>query len=181
MRALILSALVGIALSATAAGAARTTNPKNLLLRASDVPAGAKRLAFGGTSGGIKIPRTVRGKAAYVAYRFKNGKRTEAVASAVGTLASTRDAHDVFIKLRKDARKAAGGLKTIRLQKLGDEQIAVGSAVPLASSGVVVVRSGTVIWEIVVAAYPGFSKARAKAELVKYARRGKARAGGGGG
>jgi len=178
MRAQTIIATLAVAgLAASAVNAAGTTDPKNLLLRSTDVPAGAKRVSFGGAKGGIKIPRTVHGKSAYVGYKFKNGSRSETVGDAVGTVASSGDAHDVFVKLKRDITRVAA-LHRITLPKYGDEQVSLRFSLQVASSGVVLVRSGNVLWEVVVTEIPAASKAQMLTELKKYARKAKSRAGG---
>jgi hypothetical protein len=177
MRArLLLTALVAVLVTAASVSAAAARSAKDLILHASDVPAGAKRISFGGAKGTIKIPRTVHGQEAYVAYRFKNGSKAELVASAAGILANTRDAHDVFVSLRKKVIKG-GGFRRLSVRKYGDEQVTLGVAVRAASVGIILVRSGATLWEVAVSAYPGFSKAKQTSELEKYASKGKARAG----
>jgi len=170
----IIAALAVAGLAASAVNAAGTTDPKNLLLRSSDFPAGAKRVSFGGKTGGIKIPRTVRGKSAYVAYKFKNGSRSESVAEAVGTVASSGDAHDVFVKLKRDITRVQS-LHRIKVPRYGDEQVSLRFSLQVASSAVVLVRSGNMLWEVVVTEIPSVSKAQATAELEKYARKAKDR------
>jgi hypothetical protein len=171
----IIAALAVAGLAASAVNAAGTSNPKDLLLRSSDVPAGAKRVSFGGAKGAIKIPRTVHGKSAYVGYRFKNGSRSESVAEAVGTVASSGDAHDVFVKLKRDITRIPS-LHRINVPKYGDEQVSLRFSLQVASSGVVLVRLGNMLWEVVVTEIPGASKAQVTAELEKYARKAKDRA-----
>jgi hypothetical protein len=175
MRAgLIVAVLVTSGLAVGVAFAA-TSSAKDRVLQRSDMPAGAKRVSFGASTGSIKIPRTVRGTAAYSAYKFKNSSKREYVASAAGTVATVRDAHDVFVKLRKDAT-GSGPFHRLKVPRYGDEQVAFGVAVSAASAGVLLVRSGKVLWEVAVSAVPGFSKAKALGELNKYARKEQARA-----
>ena len=178
MRARATFLLLGIAgLAASGAMAAATANSKDLLLRSSDVPAGAKRVSFGGTTGAIKIPRTVHGQAAYVAYTFTNRSRRETVGNAVGKLGSTRDAHDVYLDLKGKAKNEAG-FHRLSLPGYGNEQFAFGTATRAVSLGVVVARSGSVLWEVIVSDLPGFSEAQLTGELDKYARKAKKRAAG---
>jgi hypothetical protein len=172
----ILITFVAAGLAAASAGAGVSSSPKDLLLKSSDLPAGAKRVAFGGERGAIKIPRTVHGRVAYVAYRFKSGSRTEGIGEAVGTLTNSRDAHDVYSSLKRKAAKQLKTFPRLALSKYGDEQFAVGVARPFAIS-VLIVRSGSVIWELVVSAYPAFSKRQLTAELSKYAAKANSRAG----
>ncbi len=171
----IIVALAVAGLTASVVNAAGTANPKDLLLRSSDVPAGAKRVTFGAAKGSIKIPRTVHGKSAYIGYSFKNGSRSETVANAVGTVASSSDAHDVFVKLKNDLTNESA-IHRVLVPKYGDEQVAVGVAVRTVSTQAVIVRSGNLLWEVIVYDLPGLSKAQAKAELEKYARKAKDRA-----
>jgi hypothetical protein len=171
----ILLVTVGAAIAAGATSAAGSTNPKRLLLRASDMPAGAERVTFGGSTGSIEIPRKIHGKAAYVAYKFEKGSRQESVGEAVGTFTSTHDAHAVFANLRRKASSEVA-LPPIKVKRFGNEQFARGSAKSAFSLGMLVVRSRSVIWEIVVGASPGLSKARLVSELQKYAAKAKARA-----
>ena len=178
MRARMTFLVLGFAgLAASAAMAAATVNAKDLLLRSSDVPAGAKRVSFGGTTGAITIPRTVRGQAGYVAYAFRSGSRRETVGNAVGKLASTRDAHDVYLNLKGKAKNEAG-FHRLSLPGYGNEQFAFGTATRAVSLGVVVVRSGSVLWEVIVSDFPGFAESQLKAELGKYAAKAKKRAAG---
>ena len=172
----VLAVVVALAgLAAGAALAAVATDPKELLLRSSDVPAGAKRVSFGGTSGAIRIPRTVHGKAAYVAYSFKNGARRESVGNAVGALGSTGDAHDVFLDLKEKAAKG-GGFHRLSVPSYGDEQVALGIANRAVSGGILLARSGPVLWEVIVSDFPGFTESQLRGELEKYAARAKKRA-----
>jgi len=159
--------LAGAGVAATAAIAASSVDPKVLLLRSSDVPAGAKRVSFGGTSGAITIPRTVRGKAAYVAYAFTHRSRRETVGNAVGALAGARDAHDVFLNLESKAKNEAG-FHRLPVRSFGDEQFAFGTATRALSLGVIVARSGSVLWEVIVSNFPGFTQGQLTAELETY-------------
>jgi hypothetical protein len=172
-RALLLAPLAAGALAAAAAGA---TSPRTLVLKKSDVPAGAKRIAFGSATGTIKLPRRVHGRAAYVAYKFKNGKRVEVVGSAAAIVVSTPDAHAAFTALRRNLVRRST-FYAIRLPKYGDEQFAMGITIRPASAAVLVVRSGTKLWEVGVSNFPGLTKARLKVELSKYAGKADARAG----
>ena len=171
---IILIALVAAAVAASGVNAAGTANPKDLLLRSSDMPAGATRVSFGGTQGAIKIPQTVHGKAAYAAFKFKNGSRRETVGEALGVLASSSDAHAVFAKLKAQAPKAL--FQRLSLRRYGNEQFAFGTANRGVAIGVLVVRSGSEVWELVAGAYPGFTKSGLIAEMQKYAAKAKARA-----
>ena len=165
--AILLIALVTVAVAVGSVGAATTANPKDMLLRSSDMPSGAKRVKFGATSGTIRVPKLIHGKAAYVGYRFKNGRSTELIADAAGVVTSG-DAHAAFLNLKKKLTSNSG-LKRIALPKYGDEQVGLGVGALGASAAVVLVRKGSSIWELVVVGYPSFSKAKAKSELEKYA------------
>ncbi len=160
--------------TAVGVGAALATNPKDLLLKASDVPSGAKRVKFGTKVGVIKLPRKVHGKAAWVAYRFKNGRSTEVVISAAGVVSSSRDAHATYQYLKK--KVSASLYRPLRVPKYGDEQYAAGVSSKATSVAFVIARSGTTIWETAVTAFPGFSKSKLVSELEKYAAKAKSRA-----
>jgi hypothetical protein len=71
-----------------------------------------------------------------------------------------------------------GTFKTISLPSYGDEQFSAGAGTSGVSAGVVFVRSGTRVWEVVVSGFPSFPKSKMVAELKKYAAKEKARAGG---
>lgn len=171
---ILLAALVTAAVAAGSLHAAGAAGTKNVL-QPSDMPAGAKRISFGAKAGAIKIPRTVRGTAAYSAYSFKNGSKREIVASAAGRVSNTRDAHDVLVKVRKDLGKK-GPFKPVKVRRYGDEQFALGLNVGAGSAAVLFVRSGTTLWEVAASLIPGLSKARTLAELNKYAKKERARA-----
>ena len=158
-----------------AAGAAVSSSPQDLLLKRSDMPAGAKRVSFGGQKGAIKIPRTVHGRVAYVAYTFRSGSRTEGVGEAVGTLANSSDAHDVYVSLKRKSTTQLNRFPRLAVPKFGQEQFSRGIASPYSIS-ILVVHSGSVIWELVVSAYPSLPKRQLIAELSKYAAKAKSRA-----
>jgi hypothetical protein len=168
--------LVAVTGAAVLAGVATALNPKSLVLRRADVPAGAKRVSFGTSRGAIKIPRTVRGQAAYVGWKFKNRGATENVAAAAGILKTARDAHDILVHLKRTFKRTGVSFKTAKLPKYGDEQFGAFAGASGLGSALVFVRSGTRLWEVVVYGYPRFTRARTIAELKKYAVKEKARA-----
>jgi hypothetical protein len=172
-RLILVVALAGLAV-AVAVGAALAANPKDLLLHSSDVPSGAKRVRFGTKVGVIKLPRKVHGKAAWVAYSFKNGRSTEVVISAAGVVSSTSDARAAYRYMKK---KVSSSLyRLVRVPKYGDEQYAAGVSSKATSVAFVIARSGKTIWEVAVTSFPGFSKAKLLSELEKYAAKAKSRA-----
>jgi hypothetical protein len=155
---------------------AAATNPKSLVLQRSDVPAGAKRVSYGSTTGAIKLPRSVHGRAAYVGWRFRNGGRTETVAAAAGILRSTRDAHAVYVKAKKTITAKGRAFKPLSLPRYGSEQFARGASFGPVGAGVVFVRSGARLWEVIISGYPSFPRSSVVSELKKYAAKEKARA-----
>jgi hypothetical protein len=169
--------LITAGLAAGSAFAAGALNAKNLVLQASDMPSGAKRVSFGSSKGAIKIPRTIKGQVAYVGYRFKSGGATEMVAAAAGVVKSTQDGHDVLVYMKKQLSRS-GTFKNLSLPSYGDEQFSAGASTSGFSAGVVFVRKGTRLWEVVVSGFPSFSKTKMLSELKKYAAKEKARAGG---
>jgi hypothetical protein len=169
-------ALVTVGATASAVSAAASQDPKSLALRPSDLPSGARRTVFKQAAGTIKIPRTIHGKVYSVAYQFKNGSRHEIVANAVGTVANASEAHAVFAKLKQGVSRQPLANR-VRLPRYGEEQVSFVFAQPSASGGAVLVRHGTVLWEVAVSEGPGVSKAKATSELQKYAGKQKARAG----
>ena len=174
IRWILISALAA-AVVAGAVNAAGSTDPKSLLLRSSDVPSSAKRISFGGAKGAIKLPRKVHAQVAYVAYTFKNGSKNETVADAVGIFGNSKDAHDAFASTSK---KATGqpAFPKLSVKRFGDEQFARGVATRAYSAGLLVVRNGTRVWEVVLTDLPGFSKSRMISELEKYGTKAKNRA-----
>ena len=167
--AILLVALLTVGVAAGSLSAATTNgSPKNLILTSSDMPSGAKRVRFGATSGTVKLPKLVHGKAAYTAYRFKNGKSTELVSNAAGVVTSG-NAHAAFLNLKKRLGAASALLKPLRLPKYGDEQVGYAFGSRVAAASLVLVRKGSTIWELVVAGAPSFSKAKSTSELEKYA------------
>jgi len=173
--AVLLATLLVVAVAAGSVSAATTTSAKDLILTSSDMPSGAKRVKFGTASGTIKLPKVVTGKAAYAAFRFKNGKTTELVANSAGVVTSG-NAHAAFLNLKKKIGTNAG-IKTLRLPKYGDEQVGYAFGTRVAGASVVLVRKGSVIWELVAAGYPLFSKAKSTSELEKYAHKAAAHVG----
>jgi hypothetical protein len=172
--ALAFLAVAGFATSfAYAAGA---VNVKSLVLQPSDMPSGAKRVTFGSSKGAIKIPRSVHGQVAYSAWTFPSGGSKEAVGSAAGFVASSGDAHDVYLSLKRKFDRISQTFKPVSLPKYGNEQFAGSEATGGASLGLVFVRSGSRLWEVVVSGYPRFPKARMLGELKKYAGKEKSRA-----
>ena len=156
-----------------AVGAALATNPKDLLLQSSDLPSGAKRVHFGTKVGVIKLPRKVHGKAAWVAYRFRNGRSTEIVVSAAGVVSSASDAHAVYQHLKRKVTSPLYHL--VRVPKYAEEQYAGGLSSKTTSVAFVIARSGTRLWELAVTTYPGLTKAKLVSELENYAGKAKAR------
>jgi hypothetical protein len=178
MRVRSIVAILAVAgLAAASAHAAGSVNAQRLVLQRSDMPAGATRISFGGSQGAIRIPRTVRGQVAYVGWRFRNGRALEIVAAAAGIARNTRDAHDVFVQARR-ALLGQGTFARATLPRYGDEQFAATAGVGGVSGGVVFVRSGRRLWEVVVSGYPNFPRSRMLAELRKYAAKEKTRAAG---
>jgi hypothetical protein len=171
---LVAVAILAALLTAAAVGAAVATNPKDLLLRSSDLPSGAKRIHFGAKVGVIKLPRRVHGKAAWVAYRFRNGRSIEIIVSAAGVVSSSKDAHDVFKNLKNKVSSRIYHL--VSVPKYADEQYAAAVSTKTTSVAFVIARSGTRLWEVAVTAYPGLTKSKLVAELEKYAGKAKARA-----
>jgi hypothetical protein len=171
---LVAVAVLAALVTTVAVGVALATNPKDLLLQSSDLPSGAKRVHFGAKVGVIKLPRKVHGKAAWVAYRFRNGRSIEVVVSAAGVVSSASDAHAVFKNLK---RKVSSPLyHLVRVPTYADEQYAGGLSSKTTSVAFVIARSGTKLWEIAVTSYPGFTKAKLVSELEKYAGKAKTRA-----
>jgi hypothetical protein len=173
-RRLVSVALFAALAVAVGVGTALAANPKDLLLHSSDLPSGAKRVKFGTKVGVIKLPRKVHGKAAWVAYRFKNGRSTEVVISAAGVVSSTSDARATYRYLKKKVSTSV--YRLVQVPKYGDEQYAAGVSSKTTSVAFVIARSGTTIWETAVTAFPGFSKAKLVSELEKYASKAKSRA-----
>ena len=171
----ILVAALAAAVAAGTVNAAGNVNAKNLLLRSSDVPAGAKRVSFGTAKGAIKLPRSVHAQVAYVGYQYSNGSKREALGNAVGVFSNSADAHDAFAKLKKQAATDASTFPKISLKHYGDEQIARGAATRSYSVALLGVRNGSRVWEVVLTDLPGLSKSRMIAELQKYAAKAKAR------
>jgi len=157
-----------------AVGTALAANPKDLLLHSSDVPSHAKRVNFGTKVGVIKLPRKVHGKAAWVAYSFKNGRSTEVVISAAGVVSNTRDARAAYRYMKKKVSSPI--YRLVRVPNYGDEQYAAGVSNKTTSVAFVLARSGTTIWETAVTSFPGFSKAKLVSQLEKYAAKAKSRA-----
>jgi hypothetical protein len=171
----ILIALIAAGLAATTAGAGVSSSPKDLLLKQSDMPAGAKRYGFKTASGSVKIPRIVRGKAAVVGYRFKNGSATEVVYQLAGIVGSSKDAHDVYVSQVRKTKEST--YTRVSVPKYAQEQTAFGVATKVYSAGFIIARKGNVVWELVVFAFPGLSKHRTVAQLSKYGAKAKARVG----
>jgi hypothetical protein len=170
---LLLTTLLAALVTAAAVSAAVAINPKEAVLQSSDFPAGSHRLSFRGAKGTIKIPKTIHGQVFSVAYRFKNGTRTEVVANAVGTVSSSSDAHAVFVKLKKNLAT----FKPVHLPSYGNEQAAAGIFIKYGTVVVLLVRKGSALWEVAVSDIPGLSKSKAIAETRKYAGKEKARVG----
>ena len=174
--AILLVPVLVLVVAVSSVSAATTSNPKDLILRSSDMPSGAKRVKYGAKTGTIKLPRLVHGKAAYVAYQFKNGKTRELVSNAAGVVTSG-NAHAAFLNLKTKLGPAAALLKPLRLPKYGDEQVGYQYGARIAGASFVLVRKGSVIWEVIVAGAPSFSKAKSKSELEKYAHKAAAHVG----
>jgi hypothetical protein len=164
MRGRVAVAVLTAALFATSALAA---TPSQLILQKSDLPAGVKKLAFKmGKNGTATIPKV--GRVRFAGALYKAG--TKYIGTVAGIFTSSKAATTSFKRFSKVPR-----FKPIHLPRLGDQQTALGYFSTGVNSAVVLVRTGSVVWETSLSTLGGGSRARTIADLTALARKQKAR------
>lgn len=155
-----------------AAAAAPTATPldaRRLALTQRDLPSGAVRMSQKENRAAALPGGT--GHAYTTTFQYRTGSRTKAVGVTVVTAPSAAVARAVWAQAAAEARRGSAG--TVRLPRLGDQQLAVlhGRVALDEVAGVVWVRKRTVVWQVQVSSVRnpfGFSRAEAVAELTRF-------------
>ena len=161
---------IGAVVAALLASTALAATPSQLILQKSDLPSGAKRLPFKmGQNGTATIPKV--GRVRFAGALYQAGKNY--VGTIAGVFAGSGAATTAFRRFTNN--KALKKFKRVHLPRLGDQQQAIGYFARGVNSVLVLVRSGSVVWETSVSRLGGGSRVRATADLTALARKQKAR------
>jgi hypothetical protein len=151
------------------ASSALAATPSQLILQRSDFPSGAKKLPFKmGKNGTATIPKV--GRVRFAGALYKAGKRY--VGTVAGVFVSSGAATTAFRRFSNNS--ALKKFKRFRLPRLGDRQEALGSFSRSVNSALVLVRSGSVVWETSVSTLGG-SRKNSIADLTTFAQKQKSR------
>jgi len=164
--------LAGVVVGTALAGNA-PRSPLAFVLRPPDFPAKADPVDAGPMP--VSFARKLRGiravgrGAQYFASIPFGPERSQTVYGLVVTTPSVAHARRVFAWQKRTEMKPGRGGAALGLSRFGDEQVALASREP--DSGSLLVRQGTTVWRIEVAADGrlSLSPSRVRDELTKYA------------
>jgi hypothetical protein len=174
-----------MAVTATAAAGATSTDSKALVLQKADLPAAAVR----GPSSSV-APSTFGDREFTVYYDFRVAGREEVLTSEVAVSRASKGGRSGY-RLMLAMYTSSPGVSPLKLPAYGSEQRAIYQ--PAEGRAVLVVRKNAVVWHLAVESCgamspvgclggrtpPKLTRAQALAELEKYARKQKARIGNG--
>jgi hypothetical protein len=170
---------------AASAALAAVKDPKPLLLRASDFPAGAVAGPSFAVANG-----TYGAKDAYVVVNYRDAGAERVATSEVAVSKSSGAAATGF-KRMVAAHTGTPGSAAVKLSAYGDEQRAEFVSTAALARGTLIVRQGAVVWRLAIESCgpyspsgclhgrtpPKLTLAQALAELKRYAAKQKARVG----
>ena len=121
--------LVATVVATGALAAATAKDARQLVLRKSDFPAGARASATGGDATGYSVT-----------WNYRTGAKPNEISSGAGSFKSSGIAKAAFREVTSDLGPLA---KRIQLPKYGDEQLATFHVV---GGSQLIVRKGAVLW-----------------------------------